>query len=149
MSHVVIITLVLPFTKLLIIISIKCQAFSPVKHILSPRMYVLHGRKCILYLYACTSIQKPPPDLGSTLGQTAFCIHSIFSSPTHWLTLPFLFSKISCFLPWNAMVDFSIFFKTFQWRKFQLSYRLLFSPLHILIPLVLLRGLYCFCLILK
>lgn len=92
-SRVIIIILVLPFTKLLIIISIKCQAFSPVKHILSPGMYVLHGRKCILYVCACTSIQKPLPQLGSTLCQTAFCIHIIFSSPMYWLTLSLPFLK--------------------------------------------------------
>lgn len=102
--------LVLPFTKLLIIISIKCQAFSPVKHILSPRMYVLHGKKCILYLYACTSIHKPLPQLGSTLGQTAFCIHSIFPTPTHWLPLPFLFFKNLLFLLQNTMIEFSHLF---------------------------------------
>lgn len=118
MSHVVIITLVLPFTKLLIIISIKCQAFSPVKHILSPRMCVLHGRICILYLYACTSIQNLLLTWGPHLAKQLSA--SILSFLVQLIDLPFpFFSQKSpafyCEMPW---LIFPSFFKPFSGKSF-------------------------------
>lgn len=94
--------LVAPFTKLLIFISIKCQAFSPLKHVLSPRMYILHMQKCILYLYACTSIQNLFLSWGPHLAKLCpFYLSASILSFLAQLTdfsFPFLFSKISCFL---------------------------------------------------
>lgn len=95
--------LVLPSTKLLIFISIKCQAFSPVKHILSPRIYVHKSVFCICML---AHQYKTSSSAGAHTWPNNFLHPFSFLVQLTDFSFPFLFSKISCFLLWNTMVEF-------------------------------------------